>query len=104
MRLQALENDEVITHTRTDDDFLGFEASIAVIEEYNLPRSRLKDSRGGYDELAAQIALYIDVDEHSRLQLESGVGNSQTHPNGAGRHVHLRQNLLDLPRKGAPRI
>src|SRR5277367_1199501 len=104
MRLQSLENDEILSNTRADRDFLRFETPIAVVQKDNLPCTGLEDSRSGHNELAAQAALHVNIDEHARLQLEAGIGNRQAYAHGARRHVYLRQNLFDLPGERTTRI
>src|SRR6266700_3984572 len=104
MRLQPLQNDEVIANASTDSNLLRLQTAIPVVKEYELPGPGLEDRRRRHDELASQAGFESDIDEHARLQLESQVRNRQPHTNGARCHIYLRQYLFNLSGECAPWI
>src|SRR6266700_2056492 len=104
MCLQTPDNDEIIAHTRTDSNFLRLQTAIPVVKEYELPGPGFEDRRRRHDELASQAGFESDIDEHTRLQLESRVHNRQPHTNGARCHIYLRQYLFNLSGEPAPWI
>src|SRR5438270_8749940 len=104
MCFQPLEYDEIVPDARPSGDFLRLEVAIATLEKYKLSSAGLKDCRGEHDQLSSEAGFHIHVHEHARFQLESRICNRQPHTHGAGCHIHLWQDLFDLPGECTPRI
>src|SRR6185503_18907268 len=69
MRQQTLQHNKIVSDAGTDRDFLRLQASVAMIQEDQLPRTRLKHCRGGNHKLPSQAALHDGIHEHSWLEL-----------------------------------
>src|SRR5229473_2258390 len=99
MRLQPLQNDEIIANASTDSNFLRLQTAIPVVKEDELPGPGLEDRRRRHDELASQAGFESDVDEHPRLQF---VRRMCALDRNQRKSVPYRRALLGSCRSGKP--
>ncbi len=104
MRFEPLEDDKIAVDLRTENNFLGFDSSIAFIQEHNLFQTSLKNRRSRHHKPSPKHGFQIDIDEHPRLERQIWIVNRESHLNGACCRVDLRQNFFDTAAEGLLRI
>src|SRR5439155_15477872 len=102
--LESIHDIEVISSACSAFDLPRLEVAAAVVNESNLPRAGLEDTRCRNHQPAAQFRIELHADEHAERKLHLRVRNFEADLRGARGLVNLRPNEAQSTGKCASRI